>query len=205
MGGRGITRLLSVSFQNVCVLWKAWENWAGREQAPHSCHIPGGGCHSWDTKKTPALVVASDLPALGVPCPGGCVLAALQGLENSGHAGPGSYCPQHLEECAEKREMGEQSKPVTHRMGLWGAGKAWPCHFQRWGEPAAHSMRTDCQAKCTFPCSQLHKMRAKTVMMLRTKTMLVLGATRLLHPLYLQELQHQHCQRKVAEGVWKSP
>lgn len=54
-------------------------------------------------------------------------------------------------------------------------------------------MRTDCQAKCTFLCSQLHKVRAKTMVMLRTKTMMLMfGATRFLHQLYLQELQHQH-------------
>lgn len=30
-----------------------------------------------------------------------------------------------------KTEMGKQSKPVTQEgMGLWGAGKAWPYHFQ---------------------------------------------------------------------------
>lgn len=67
-------------------------------------------------------------------------------------------------------------------------------------------MRTDFQANCTFPCSQLDKVRAKTVVMLRTKTMPMLGATRLLHHhLYLQELQHQHWQRKAAAAVWKSP
>lgn len=48
-------------------------------------------------------------------------------------------------------------------------------------------------------------MRAKTMVMLRTKTMLMLGATWLLHHLYLKEFQHQHCQRKAAERVWKSP
>lgn len=173
-------RLLSVSFQNVCVLWETWENWGGREQTPH---IPGGGHRSWGTK-TPSPC----------PCSGGHVLAALQGLENSGRAGPGSYCPQHLEKCAEKPEMGKQSKPVTQEgTGLGGAGKAWPCPFQGWGQPASHSMRTDCQAKCTFPCSQLHKVRAKTMVMLRTKTMMLMfGATRFLYQLYLQELQHQH-------------
>lgn len=88
------------------------------------------------------LICPTSGPALGAPCPGGHVLAALQDLENC--AGPGSYCPQHSEKCVGKPEMGEQSKPVTQEgMALWGAAKAWPCHFQGWGQPAPHSMRTD--------------------------------------------------------------
>lgn len=142
------------------------------------------------------LICPTSGPALGAPCPGGHVLAALQDLENC--AGPGSYCPQHSEKCVGKPEMGEQSKPVTQEgMALWGAAKAWPCHFQGWGQPAPHSMRTDCQAKCTSPCPQLYEVRAKAVVML--------GATRLLHHFHLQELQHQHYQRKVAGEVWESP
>lgn len=119
-GRQGCQPGCCLSFQNVCVLWEIWESWGGREQAPHSCHIPGGGRRSWGTKNPSPCrgSMASDLPY-----PLGQLWECLAQVDMSwllcrawknGHAGPGSYCPQHLEKCAQNNQRWASNPNQSH-------------------------------------------------------------------------------------------
>lgn len=121
MEGRGVSQAAVCELPE-CVLWETWENWGGREQASVAGRDPTGATFQEE---------ASDLPY-----PLGQLWDYLAWLLCRAWQAMGMLGLAHIalsiwRNVQKKTEMGKQSKPVTQEgTGLWGAGKAWPYHFQ---------------------------------------------------------------------------